>query len=174
MNKILTKVGVVIALFLGVIGILNDSKEVIKETTIQAGAVSSPDILSPYFSYGGVRHWAGKQTLNTATTTPCAIQSPVATSTLSRVIFNVNVSTSTAATMTLATSSTAFATSTELFRFTIPANLTRTFQYVASTTDAQGQAQTIAPNTYLVFGAAGVASGGFTFGGSCSAVFTEV
>lgn len=53
------------------------------------GAVSSPDIMSPYFSYGGNRHWAystvakGTESIsNGFGSTTCQILSPSATTTL--------------------------------------------------------------------------------------------
>lgn len=47
------------------------------------GAVAGPDLASPYFAYGGVRHWAYKTSMSSAiASTSCTIATPVATSTL--------------------------------------------------------------------------------------------
>lgn len=46
-----------------------------------AGAISGPDIPSPYLAWGGVAIYGGSQSLAVASTT-CSIQSPAATSTL--------------------------------------------------------------------------------------------
>lgn len=136
----------------------------------KAGAVSGPDINSPYLNVNGVSTEYRSMGFSPATTTPCVIKSPAASSTLAYSTFNVYTATSTAGTVTLATSTTAFATTTPLFTTTIPSGLTRSFQFVASTTDASGLGQTIAPSTYLVYGVAGQ-SYGYTYGGSCKAVF---
>src|SRR3990167_70957 len=57
----------------------------IPEQTINTpplGALTGPDIPYTYFSFGGVRRFAGNQSLNQSSTTICSIQSPAATSTL--------------------------------------------------------------------------------------------
>src|SRR3990167_6535651 len=47
------------------------------------GSVTNPDIASPYFSFGDVKLWgAHLDTLASGTSTACALQAPVASSTL--------------------------------------------------------------------------------------------
>lgn len=48
----------------------------------RAGAVSGPDIPSPYFSVGGQRQWMAHPQFLTGSSTLCGIQSPAATTTL--------------------------------------------------------------------------------------------
>ena len=47
------------------------------------GALSGPDIPSPYLSWGGLQIYQGNMSMRQGTSTVCAIVSPVATSTLS-------------------------------------------------------------------------------------------
>ena len=65
-------------------------------TKTVVGSVSSPDIMSPYFSYGGVRNWGAKIGLNQASSTVCTITSPVATSTLRYFSVQISKATTTA------------------------------------------------------------------------------
>lgn len=146
---------------------------------VSLGAVASPDIMSPYFSYGDVRHWAKKTTaLNQATTTVCAIQSPAATSTLNFGAVRFSVSSTTASTVTLAKASTPYATTTRLAFGSIAANAQGTiFAQATSTgtgiTSATDDITTFAPNTYFVVGMAG-GIGTFSPTGVCQASFTEI
>ncbi len=109
-------------------------------------------------------------TMATATTTPCAIQSPTtASSTLERATFNVTTSTSTAGLVTIATSTTAFATTSLATSATIAANAQGTVNYHPPVTNAA----VIAPGSYVVFSVANVPYG-FTYGGTCSATFQTI
>jgi len=137
------------------------------------GAVSSPDIASPYFSYGGVRHWGRKTTsLTQATTTVCAIQSPASTSTLMYGSIQFTTSSTTASTVTLAKATTAYATTTSLGSASVAANGYATV--VSKRTAAGGDAldETFAPNTYFVVGMAG-GVGTFSPAGTCEATWIE-
>lgn len=81
----------------------------------QLGAVSSPNINSPYFSFGGVRYWgAHTESLNQATTTVCALQSPAATSTLQYGGLTITYATSSAVVLRLSKASTYNSTTTSL------------------------------------------------------------
>lgn len=71
----------------------NPSKTV--TNNIPAGSVSNPDIQSPNFSYGGVRHWGYHMTWNTSTSTGCSFQSPPATTTIAALVVNLTNSTGT-------------------------------------------------------------------------------
>ncbi len=54
------------------------------------GALVSPDIASPFLSFGGVRSWAWSPTLTAASVTVCSVQAPAATSTLIHASLTVN------------------------------------------------------------------------------------
>lgn len=144
------------------------------------GSVTGPDSYFPYYNNNGVYTYPLGRNILSATTTPCSIKSPSATSTLVRSWFNVKTGTTTSATLTLATSTTAFATTTPL---TTPfAGLVNkyTFAYNGTTTTATNGGTVggvYAPNTWLVYGLAGEptsVAGGFVISGSCGAVFQQL
>lgn len=132
------------------------------------GSVSSPDIQSPYFSYGDVRFWAGStNNLAQATTTVCAIQAPASTSTLQYGSIRFSVGSTTASLVTFAKAATAFATTTSLGQFTVAANAQGTA--FASTT--LGTA-IFAPNEWFVVGMQG-GVGTFSPTGRCLAEWVQ-
>lgn len=134
------------------------------------GAVSSPDIMSPYFSYGGVRHWGAQLTsLNAATTTVCTLQSPPATSTLMHAGIKFDVSSTTASIVDIAKSSNTGATTTKIgTTYNIAANVQATI--VASTTGSvAGDATLFSPNQFLVINMKGGANSVFSPTGTCNA-----
>lgn len=106
-----------------------------------------------------------------ATTTPWALQSPSATSTLIAAWCRVDVSSTTASTLTIARAATPYATTTLLGRYGIAANAQATV--VASSTPTAGEATTFSPNTYLVVGMAG-GIGTFSPSGSCGALWATL
>lgn len=182
MNKnLLTGVGVVLALALGLIGSLKGGETVVREVQ-NLGAVSSPAILSPWFSFGGARFWGSEVDLTTATTTICAVQAPAATSTLVANASTVSFRTSstTDSTVTVAKATTAFATTTLLRTVSIAANAQADFT-MASTTSVDSTAAwaleqsnlVFAPNEWLVVGMAG-GIGTFSPVGACSPVWKQV
>lgn len=68
----------------------------IVKTVERLGAVSSPDIMSPYFSFGGVRSWGYHTKFDSAaTTTLCSFQTPASTSTLVYAVARAQTATST-------------------------------------------------------------------------------
>lgn len=77
-NKLVT---VVLAAAIIALGAYTFTHQTAPLPTQQVGAVSSPDISSPYLAWGGVREWRGSAAFN-ASSTLCAIQGPAATSTL--------------------------------------------------------------------------------------------
>lgn len=134
---------------------------------VALGSLAGPDIPSPYLKWGGVAEYRGNSTtLVAATTTPFAIQSPAATSTLqlgSGCSFSVG-STS-AKSVIFAKASTAFATTTLLFGAPLAAGAQGTA--IATTTTDNF---VFGPNQWLVMsmvGGAGVDSPT----ASCSASF---
>ena len=139
-------------------------------------AVASPDIISPYVSYGGVRNWAAHtDNLTQATTTVCALQSPAATSTLTFGGVRFTVSSTTGARITMAKASTFNSTTTSLGVADLVAGAPATV--VASTSDKSlsplDNAATFGPNQWFVVGMSG-GTGTFSPTGSCSAQWTEI
>lgn len=158
-------IGGVAALALIIAGFAVAKPAQVVERTIQAGAVSSPDIMSPYFSFGGVKHWAGRtDSLTQATTTVCAIQSPTATSTIAWASALFTVSSTSATTVTLATSTTPYATTTLLTSTSIAANAQGYINFQGASSNV------MAPNTWVVVGMAG-GTGNFSPTGTCQVEF---
>jgi hypothetical protein len=137
------------------------------------GAISSPDIPSPYLSFGGVRRWAGhSESLNQATTTVCAIQAPAATSTLISGGIRLSVSSTTSSTITIAKASTATATTTIIATGSVGANAQATILAASSTYSAGALTDRIfAPNQYLVFNMSTTTGGTFSPSGVCQATW---
>lgn len=137
------------------------------------GAVSGPDITSPYLSVNGVATFYNRKAFTQASTTVCAVKSPNATSTLVRGSgVAMRVSSTSASVITIAKSATAYATTTLIgSQIAVAANAQA--HVVASTTAAQDAAgaAVFAPNTYLVVSMSGGA-GTFSPTGTCHADFT--
>lgn len=138
----------------------------------RAGAVSSPDINSPYIGWGGVRHFAARtDTLTQASTTLCALQSPAATSTLEFATLHIDVASSTATTVVMAKSATAFATTTAIETRTLAS--AAELNLVASSTGRTSGLPVFSPNTWLVVSQSGGGFAGSTFSenGTCQAIW---
>ncbi len=148
-----------------------DTVVVNKDGTVTTlGSVSSPDIMSPYFSVGGVYQWKNARTLGTATTTMCSVQSPSATSTLDSARLQITTGTSTATIFTVATSTTAFATTTALNRFSLASAAQGSFALMSTTSDAY---RIMSPNTWVVWSVEGtVISDATKLLGTCNTTFT--
>lgn len=167
---------VVVAVLLSAV-FIKPVQQVIKQVVPNVGALSSPDISSPYISWGGVRQYAGSMSLNQATTTLCAIQSPAATSSLAYASFRMTLATTTASVLTFARATTAFATTTIIGnQITIASGAQATV--IASTTAAtidNNGASIFPPSTYLVVGLQGGQGASQTFSqtGSCQVVWVQ-
>lgn len=122
---------------------------------------------------GNINIFAQKMAMVAATTTPCAIQNPTSSTTTAQFNINITTATSTASTLTIATSSTAFSTTTGgvIASPGVGANVQESISVDGSAASVN---TIVSPNGWIVLGAAGVASGGFTYGGTCSAVFTTL
>ena len=136
------------------------------------GSVASPDINSPYFSFGGVREWgAMTNSLTQATTTVCALQSPASTSTLNFASIQFSISSTTASLVTMARASNAYATTTSLGTVSLTAN--GHGMLVASST----QLYQFPPNSWLVVGMQDTTpqatAGHFSPTGKCQATWYE-
>ena len=132
------------------------------------GAVSGPDIYSPYLNVNGVTEFYHRSAMTTGTTTPCAFK-VTATSTLVTGVAKFNVGSTTAATVTFGRGTHSTATTTWLHNASLAANVQGTFAVPAATTTNQ----TFAPNEYLVVGMSG-GNGTFSPTGACQAVFQQI
>jgi hypothetical protein len=161
---------IAIATVVGIISVAGGymlNKPTVEQPRSPVGAVSSPDIMSPYFSVGGTRFWsASTNSMTQATTTVCALQSPAATSTLVSGSAQFDVSSTTASLITFARS-VGSATTTSLGTFNLSANA-KGYGVASSTSNS-----TFAPNTYFVVGMQGN-SGTFSPTGSCRALWMEL
>lgn len=115
----------------------------------------------------GVTDFATRQVLTTASTTPCAILSPSATTTLVSTSLNIASSSASISNFTLATSTTAYATTSLIASISVAANAKGTPNW-----DGGVNNSLVSPNTYIVWGVGGGAV--FNGGGTCNAVFRSV
>lgn len=134
------------------------------------GALSGPDISSPYLSVNGVTTFYNKANMKGATTTACSFKSPSATSTLRLGSVNVFLASSSAVTVYLAKGANNNATTSNMGTLDIVAS--GQMQTFASTTVTASQI--FAPNTYFNVGVKGQSTNGGTGVspiGNCSATF---
>lgn len=166
-SSVIGVIAVIASVFLG-------GTQVVQNTVheVKAGAISSPDFDSSYFSYGGVRRFGLRQQMQVATTTLCAIQAPAATSSLEFTSFSITTGTSTAATIDIGTSTTAFATTTNLVA-AVSISSGALGQQVWTPAGGSVNDLTMAPNTYVIVKTAGPGLGGYTYGGTCQASFIQ-
>lgn len=143
---------------------------------VKVGALAGPDLASLYFSFGGVREWAGSAGFYTASTSLCAIQSPAATTTLVAATVRIDTSTTTASIVEIGKALTAFATTTRLALLTVGANAVN-LNLVATTTVTTLTDGVVPPNSWIntmVGFTTGTASAATALTGKCSAVFREI
>lgn len=145
-------------------------------TSPKTGGIGSPDIPFNYLQWGGVPQYVYGANLKTATTTPCNIQSPTATSTLVWAGIRVDTSSSTATIWDIAQAATLNATTTAIgTAYNVGANAAAFI--LASTSPGAGQPTVFAPSQWLVFGVRQGITGGDTAGtgfvpaGRCEAEF---
>lgn len=178
MNKnLLVGVGVTLAILLGLVGVFKDSRGNVQNTPQQNfGSVASPDIMSPYFSFGGVVHWGYRQDMRQASSTLCSMQSPAATTTI--VGFpSANFTTAASYTTVYAwgNATDAFSTTTLMGNFTIIAANKGLLIASSTAMSALQDSQVIPPLTYINFKlSTGTASATFAPVGTCSLVLREV
>lgn len=182
-NTLVILVSVVLALFgawfLGVGGTNTETvtREVVKE--IQKGqplgALSSPNISSPYLSWGDMTTYRSQTVLTNATAatnTPCILTSPAATSTLRFAALRVSTASSTATGWHVSKgtgTSEATTTANSLGSYALGASTlgTMTLRPALSTVDP---VSVFAPNSKLVWTIAGTAIADTTkFNGVCQA-----
>lgn len=179
-KSILTGLGILAALILGAVGV---TQTPVNDIPTDIGAVTGPDMPYPYIAVNGVRTYYNNQTFKTATTTVCAVQSPVATSTLVSAVASFTFGSTTTSIVTFGKAATAFATTTVIATSSLAANAAGTFIGATTTPpsdSANGRAtindRTFAPNTYLVIGmtpSLGSVTGTFSPTGRCIANFME-
>lgn len=168
MSKTLVWSGVIAAVVAVVISVVSPTpKQIIREVPGLGAVVSSESLSSPVCSDGLCTHYK-RMAFVSPTTTPCALRSPNATTTIERATVNVTTGSSTAATLSLATSTTAFATTTNLATYTLTASTQNTYSFTA----AAGTG-IVPPLTFLVLGAAGGPANGHQLTGTCSVEFRQ-
>lgn len=191
MNTKIIIVGLSVALVVsGIFWISRPTKTEVREVVREEvksgnlGALSSPDIISPYLAFGGVREWAYSMPMNTGSTTLCAFQAPqTGTTTLVAATANFNVGTTSATKFSMTKSGTPYATTTSLISGELTINA-GDHPLIQATSTQQTMAidyiNQFATSTYLVVAnsaaaanANWVAAGG-TSPGTCKAVFREV
>lgn len=177
MNNYLASMSLVVTVLLGAYVFTHQTAPVVKE--INTGALSSPDIASPYLSFGGVRFWAATQSPTAASSTVCSIQSPAATTTLEAATVRIDSSAAYLVQYELGKATTNYATTSRLALFDIAANAQAAI--IATTTTSGGVALTnvtdniIAPNSFINLRiSTSTASAAFAPTGRCSAVFREI
>lgn len=123
-------------------------------------------------SFGSDTLIVSRQDLTAATTTPCALSSPTSTSTTVSFSLDVSTGTSTDGIFTIGTSTTAYATTSNMFipSLTVSSGTKKTITWYPK----EILSGVVSPNTFIVVGVAGVSSGGFTYGGTCKALFNSV
>jgi len=133
------------------------------------GAQPGPDSTHEYYSVNGLAVYKTRKALNAATTTPCAIKSPAATSTLVATGLQITTGSSTAVTYRVATSTTAFATTTSLNYFALASGAQGSFNLLSTTSNAM---LIVPPSNYVVWGVEGTVIADATkLLGTCSAEF---
>jgi hypothetical protein len=145
------------------------------------GAVSGPDIPSPYLQWGGVRTWNYVQDFVQSSTTVSSIVSPVATSTLTMATCQATEATSTALTIT-AVRATNMATSTGVMLATSTVAANAQWNLIVATTtpvsdSANGRAtitdRVFPPLSRLNISLTG-GQGGFDLDGKCMSSWREL
>lgn len=137
------------------------------------GGSAGPERTDSCESTNGVQKCWERKKLNVATTTPCAIKSPAATSTLLSASLQVQTSTTTATVWTLAKAATAFATTTQFSQYSLGSGALGSMVSTSSTAVAIDGVGVIAPNQFIVWGVQGtvVSDTAGKLGGVCQAEF---
>lgn len=129
-------------------------------------------ITSDFYSIGGIDYASVQQSFTGATTTPCSIQNPwgTATSSLMAYAMQITTGTSTASAFDLATSTTAFATTTNLVAgHSVASGAQTTLSWFPS----GAQNAIVAPTEWVNLKTVGAGLSGYTYTGTCNAVFIK-
>ena len=141
-------------------------------TSVKFGSVTGPDTYFPYVANNNSRVWTVRQTFNSATTTPCSMRAPAATTTLAFAGWQITTGTSTAATIDLGTSTTAYSTTTNLVAAKSIAASAQGYAYWRPAGGSTDNAK-MSPSEWVVVKTAGAGLSGYTYKGTCTAVFQE-
>lgn len=148
MKKTVSIIAGVVVLLAIVIGVYSK----LPSAGVSLGALSGPDISSPYLGVNGLNTWYAHPNLTGGTTTPCIIQSPNATTTFDTLSLQITVASSTQTVWRLATSTNPNATTSTIATFTLPSGSQGSFVVFGSSTSS-----IIPPNTYIAWGMEGAA-----------------
>lgn len=177
MKQYLILVGVIVVSVIVASFVIKPVQNVVNQVQPSLGALSSPDINSPFISWGGVRQWASSAGFTPASQTLCAIQSPAATTTLvaATVRFDSTISLG-AGTYELGWGAVSGATTTVLARATLPsAKQTKELVATTSITTPVLTDNVVNPSTWINLNiASGTVSTSFAPTGKCLAVFREL
>lgn len=118
---------------------------------VKLGAVASPDLPTPWFSFGGVSQWAGRmESLTQGSSTVCAIQAPSSTSTLAHGSIKFSLASTSAVSLDLAKGTTQYATTTKIgTTYYIGASAQATI-VASSTGSVAGDGTIFGPNEWFV------------------------
>lgn len=148
-NSILTALVVLALVVVGVVS--SKGKTVEKIVEKQTGALTGPDIPSPYLSFGDVKVYAAStRNLIQGSSTVCALQAPAATSTLRSAGIRFDLATTSAVIVDLAKDTTQYSTTTKIgTTYNIAASKQATI-IASSTGSVAGDATIFAPNNWFV------------------------
>lgn len=143
-------------------------------TTLSASGTGTSTITSKYYTIGNIEYASVQNSFQSATTSLCYIENPFgnATTTFSQFISQITAGTSTEATMSLATSTSRYATSTNnhLVLDRVVASGAQDFMTFARMTP---DGNILGPNENILLKTAGAGLGGYTYTGTCSALFMK-
>lgn len=170
-SRLLTGVGVFFAVILSVIAVTRHAPQ---SQPIVVGSATGPDSFFPCETHDGVQTCFSKVAFKSGTSTPVAIKSPSATSTLISAICSYTGNAGAGVTLVMAKATTAFATTTLLAQRGLASPGSLNFPLIASTTPVATAetTQMFPPNNFLVFDMAGILTQSLT--GNCSAVFRTI
>ena len=172
--------GTLIAI-VALVGSLIVSYEKTPPAEVSFGALSGPDIQSPYIGVGGLRYWSSKVPMIAGTSTPCTIFAPRASSTLIYAGWDLSVPANTVTgTMGIHKGITA-TNATDTFTLSMTSvTINRSAMGHATTTELASQDQSDKwdfdgkPNDKILFDWKGTTTAtGLSSPGSCSALFLE-
>ena len=150
---------------------IQQSKVSKTDTPQTYGSASSPSVVGGCMDIDGITLCYKRQALLTATSTPCSIKSPAATSTLVRAAMKVASTSASATYIEFGKSTTPYATTTSLGIATLGANAQGTAVASSSTAWAGVDGPIVfSPNTYLVVKTAGNTQ----IGGVCQGTFEAI
>jgi hypothetical protein len=165
-NKLLVGVIVVVLVICSFyIGNTINTRTVIQE---KLGGLAGPDLMTDYFTFGGVMHYSQGGALKASTTLPvvCSLKSPAATSTLRTVQVNSSAGSSTAQTLYIGKGANEGATTTNLAAVTVGTSLRA--NVIGSSTLMTSANTLMSPNTWVVVGLE-VYGANDSINGNCSA-----